>query len=81
MVRVRPGYRKSNYIKKRHDKDALEDKWKFIDERSVPAKKETVQDFLKRGGEIKKYAYKWPPEWKKTFNGFSKYDKRTGKIK
>lgn len=38
--------------------------------------KEEMCDFLKRGGKIKKYAYKNPSFWQKTFNGLSKYDKR-----
>lgn len=37
---------------------------------NCPATKhETVEEFLKRGGEIKKYAYKRPPPWGYTFNG------------
>lgn len=47
-----------------------------IAKKPVEKPKETVEEFLKNGGTIKKYAYKWPPGWKKTFNGFSKFDKR-----
>ena len=40
---------------------------------------ETVEQFLARGGEIKRYHFKSPPVWKQTFNGFEKCPKRKGK--
>lgn len=38
-------------------------------------KTESIEDFLARGGEIKTYAYKWPPCWKMTFNGSKAHKK------
>lgn len=46
----------------------------------IDVESETIEEFLARGGEIKKFAYKKPPRWRETFNGHSKYDDRPGKV-
>lgn len=43
--------------------------------------RETLEEFLARGGVVTKAKYKKPPMWKKTFNGFSKFDKKVGRYK
>ena len=71
--------RKSRAAKIHHSKTFTEARYAADRERSMThsqKKTESVEDFLKRGGQIKKYAYKNPPKWKATFNGHSKYDKR-----
>ncbi len=40
-------------------------------------KKETVEEFLARGGKIKEYAYKRPAYWQQTFNGSPPLNKAT----
>lgn len=72
---------KSSYVKRRQEAETTQQAYDLQREKALGksrAKRETVEEFLARGGEVKKYAYKKPPCWKKTFNGFSKYDKRKG---
>lgn len=61
-----------------NDRRYEDDRQRFLARRrGIPT--ETVEQYLARGGEIKRYHFKDPPVWKQTFNGFEKCVKRRGK--
>lgn len=77
-----PNRKKTGYVNRIHGEQAADARFSEIAEDPKPRspESETVEDFMKRGGEVRSYAYKEPPCWKMTFNGFSKYGKRSGKV-